>query len=77
MTADPLGWLQHRLEDLGGLLEEAGMSPEDAPKEDGEELRRAAPDIVAAVDKMLEAVRNGELARPPADAGDFVRTGWL
>ena len=41
------------------------------------DLRRAAPEIVAAVHRLLDGVRAGELARPPADEVASARASWL
>lgn len=78
LTADPLGWLQGRLEDLPGVLAEAQVDAGDVDPRDVEGVREAAPDIVAAVGRMLEGVRSGRLGQPPAEgADDMARAGWL
>jgi hypothetical protein len=79
LSADPLGWIEGRLADLDGLLEDSGVDDGAAIAEaDGDELRRALPEIIHALGRLLERVRAGELARPPAP-GPLVsaRTGWL
>ena len=40
-------------------------------------LAAAAPEIVAAVRRMLDGVRDGELAPSPAEPVAAARTGWL
>lgn len=77
MSADPVGWVGRRLTDLDGLLAEAeadaavGLS-------DAAELRAAAPEILDVVGRLLDRVRAGELAQPPAaGAPDHARVGWL
>jgi hypothetical protein len=78
MSADPLGFLQARLEDLDGLLAGADIDRDAVDDRDAAELRDAAPAIVEAVREMLAAVRGGELARPPDDPEPgFARVGWL
>jgi hypothetical protein len=73
LTADPLAWLQARLEDLPSVLQEAKLDDADI-----EGVREAAPDIVAAVRRMLDGVRAGRLGQPPAEgADDMARAGWL
>jgi len=74
LSADPIGWLAKRLEEPAGLLEPGRADPAEL-----EELRAAAPEIIATVRRLLEQVRAGELALPPLDAraGELVRTGWL
>jgi hypothetical protein len=77
MSADPVAWVGKRLADLDGLLEEAGVDARDVGPGDAEELRTAVPEIVDAVNRMLERIRAGELARPPGDAAESARVGWL
>jgi hypothetical protein len=73
MSADPVAWVGKRLSDLEGLLEEA-RSEVDAS--DAEDLRAAVPDILAAVNRLLDRVRAGELGRT-LDAGTSTRLSWL
>ena len=78
LTADPLTWLQQRLEDLPAVLDEAQVDRRDVDERDIEGIHAAAPDIVAAVRRMLDGVRAGTLGRPPAEgADDMARAGWL
>jgi len=85
LSADPLGWLADRLADLDGVLAEAGFPADTAGPDDAAELRRVAPEIVAATGGLLNRVRAGELGNPPAGelpvSADgrpvVVRTGWL
>jgi hypothetical protein len=78
LTADPLGWLQARLEDVPALLEEAGVSDDEVTRADVDGIKDAAGDIVAAVRRLLEDVRAGRLAQAPAEgAPDSARESWL
>ncbi len=84
MTADPIGWLQRRLEDLPGLLAGAELDPSVAGPTDAAEMAAAAPQIAATVADLLARVRAGELGREPAGdpntpdpAGAGVRASWL
>ena len=80
LTADPVGWVGRRLEDLDTLLDEAGVDRDAAGPTDAADLRAAAPDIVAAVERLLDGIREGRLARRPDDAAPppaLVRAGWL
>ena len=78
LTSDPLGWLEARLTDLSSVLDEAGVAPGDIDAADIEAVREAAPEIVAAVGRMLDGVRAGRLGQPPAEgAEDMARAGWL
>jgi hypothetical protein len=78
LTADPLGWLQARLEDVPALLEEAGVTDDEVTRADVDGIKDAAGDIVAAVRRLLEDVRAGRLAQAPAEgAPDSARESWL
>ncbi len=92
LSADPLGWLGTQLADLDLLLASAGVPAEVAGQSDAEDLRRAAPEIVAVTRRLLDKVRSGELGNPPggeatvgnappdgATAGGsaLVHAGWL
>lgn len=78
LSADPFGWLEKKLLDLPAVLERAGVAADTASPEDLAGLRTAVPEILASARGMLERVRAGELARPPAvPAQGFVRSGWL
>jgi hypothetical protein len=81
LSADPLTWLQARLEDLPGLLAGAELPPESAGPSDPAAMAQAAPQIVAAVGDLLARVRHGELGVPPEGARFEELTGarvsWL
>ncbi len=75
MSADPVGWVGERLEDLDGLLAEAGVN---GGCTDADAVRRAAPEITATIERLFDRIRAGELARPPAgDTPDSARVSWL
>jgi hypothetical protein len=61
LSADPLGWTRRQLEDLPALLARRGVTLED-PEAEAEDVRRALPAIMAA----LEAARP-EACRSPRD----------
>jgi hypothetical protein len=77
LSVDPLGWVGGHLGDLDRLLAEAGVSPADVDPRDGVSLRDAVPEIVETVRRLLERVRAGEAARPPAGELASARVGWL
>lgn len=81
LSADPLDWLQGRLEDLPGLLSGAELPPDSAAPGDAAAMAQATPQIVAAVRDLLQRVRDGELAKPPegATVEDLTgaRVSWL
>lgn len=81
LSADPLGFVAGRLADLEGLLAGAGLDPSAVGEGDPESLRRAAPEVVGAVARLLAAVKAGQAGLPPArspdDVGAGTRAGWL
>jgi hypothetical protein len=77
MSTQPLGWVASRLGDLDALMKDAGIDPREADPDDAEEMRQALPDILAAVQRLLDGVHAGELARPPAGPVESARLSWL
>jgi hypothetical protein len=78
LTADPLGWLQAKLEDLPALLEDAQIDRSEVTDADVDGLREAAPEIVGTVKRLLEDVRAGKLGQPPAPGElESARASWL
>jgi hypothetical protein len=78
LSAEPVEWLAERLADLDGVLAEARVTPGTAGPSDAAELRRAVPEIIDVVRRLLARVAAGELGRPDADR-ELVsaRIGWL
>lgn len=77
LSADPLTWLTEQLADPAAILARAGVDSDEVSEADTTGLAQAAPEIVAAVKRLLEGVRNGELAPAPAEPVAAARTGWL
>jgi hypothetical protein len=78
LSASPVQWVGERLADLDGLLWSAGVQPDASLAADAASLRESAGEITAVVAGLLDRVRAGELAKPPASPQpDSVRTGWL
>ena len=77
LSADPVSWLAGQLADPAAVLARAGVDPDEVSEADKTALAAAAPQIVAAVKRMLEQVRDGELAPAPAEPVAAARTGWL
>ena len=77
LTADPLGWVGERLSDLDGLLEQSGISRDEVDAADAVSLKESVPEILDATRRLLDRVRSGELAQPPADELVSARVGWL
>ncbi|MFZ0905170.1 MAG: hypothetical protein WAN71_15135 [Mycobacterium sp.] len=77
LSADPLSWLADQLADPAAVLTRAGVDTDEVTEADKTGLAAAAPEIVAAVKRMLDGVRDGELAPAPAELVAAARTGWL
>jgi hypothetical protein len=77
LSADPISWLTDQLADPAAVLARAGVGTDEVTKADETGLAAAAPEIVAAVKRMLDGVRDGELAPAPAEPVAAARTGWL
>ena len=80
LTADPMAWVGRRLGRLDVLLAEAQLPADAAGADDAHDLAAAAPEITAAVERLLRRVRAagyGEPGRAPAAAAGGSRVGWL
>ncbi|QLL08579.1 hypothetical protein [Mycobacterium vicinigordonae] len=77
LSADPVGWLTGQLANPPAVLARAGVDAGDYTEADVAGLAATAPEIVAAVQRMLEGVRDGELAPAPPEPVAAARTGWL
>ena len=79
LVADPVQWVGDQLADLDGLLERAGLAGDQATAADAKDLRDSVPEIMDVVRRLLQRVKDGELAVPPgsADDPDNVRASWL
>jgi hypothetical protein len=77
LTADPVSWLTDQLADPAAVLERSGVDIDEVTEADTTGLAAAAPEIVAVVKRMLDSVRDGELAPAPAEPVAAARTGWL
>lgn len=77
LSADPVAWLADQLADPEAVLERAGVNADEFTQADVTGLAAAAPEIVAVVKRMLDGVRDGQLAPAPAEPVAAARTGWL
>jgi hypothetical protein len=77
LTADPVSWLADQLADPDAVLERAGVNPDEVSAADKAGLATAGPEIVATVKRMLDGVRDGDLAPAPPEPVAAARTGWL
>lgn len=78
LSARPVDWVGDRLADLDGLLAAAGVGPSEVGARDAADLRDAVPEILTALQRLLDRVHAGELARPDDDAPlTDARIGWL
>ena len=77
LSADPVGWLGTRLSDLPGILEQARVDKHDSDAADAEALRTSVPEILHAVQRLLDQVHAGALATAPDKPATSIRAGWL
>ncbi|MDT5116574.1 MAG: hypothetical protein QOE30_2313 [Mycobacterium sp.] len=77
LSADPVSWLAGELADPAAVLARAGVDADEVTTADLTGLAAATPEIVAAVKRMLDGVRDGDLAPAPAEPVAAARTGWL
>jgi hypothetical protein len=79
MSADPVEFVGERLRDVAGLCAGAAVDPSLVPARDVDELRRAVPEILAVLRRMLADVHAGRLAQPPSSGEPLTaaRAGWL
>ena len=78
MSSAPVEWVGDRLQDLPGLLAEAGIDPADTDADDAASLRQAVPEILDATRRLLDRVHAGELATAPsAESPAGARVSWL
>jgi hypothetical protein len=82
LSAHPAAWVGKRLSDLPSLLANAGIDMDEAFARDAVSLRGSAGEIMDTVDRMLDRVKKGELARGPDSGPDSAplisaRIGWL
>lgn len=74
----PLAWVAAQLSDLDALLHRSGMAATDVGAGDAEALRQAVPEIVTALQRLLDRVRVEQLALAPGEQElDSARIGWL
>jgi hypothetical protein len=78
LSSAPVHWLAEQLQDLGAVLERAGVANDGSFAADAESLRGSASEITAAVQILLDKVKAGELAAaPPGDHPESARVSWL
>ena len=78
MSSDPVAYVGRRLENLEGLLTEAGVEVDQLSPPEAGDVRAAVPEMLAAVSRLLDQVRS---ERPRVASGHpeatGVRVGWL
>jgi len=78
LSASPLPWVGEQLADLEGLLDRAGVPADHATAADARALRGCLPEILEVVGRLLQRVRDGELAAAPGgEPAASARVGWL
>jgi hypothetical protein len=82
LSAHPAAWVGERLSDLPSLLASADIEMDGAFARDAVSLRGSVGEIMDTVDRLLDRVKKGELARGPDSGPDSAplisaRVGWL
>jgi hypothetical protein len=78
LTGRPVAWVGEQLADLEGLLERAGVPADEATAADAKALRGCLPEILDTIGRLLERVRDGDLAASPdGEPAASARVGWL
>ena len=78
LSADPVGFVSAQLSDFDALLQRAGVSSDELGPGDVEAVQQAVPEIMGAVQRLLDRVKAGELGRPTSDRTlTSARVGWL
>lgn len=77
LSANPIEFLRNALSEPRSLLSQSEFDPEQIAERDFDELRSVVPEIIAAVERLLERVRAGELAQAPSGSYAEARVGWL
>ena len=77
LSADPVTWVAGRLAEIDGVLEEARVDRSVVGATDVDAIRAAAPDVIDALQRLLDGVHAGRLALAPAATGDAERISWL
>ncbi len=78
LSASPVQWVGNQLTDLGKLLRQAGIEPDEQLAGDAAGLRAAAGEITDVVARLLAKVNAGQAAQAPADADlASARVSWL
>ncbi len=78
LSASPVEWVGDQLSDLTALLTRAGVPDGESFAADAQSLRDRAPEIMKALQGLLDDVKAGKLATGPEDgAPDGARVSWL
>lgn len=78
LSADPVSWLGKQLSDLPAVLERAGIELDASFEADAKSLTERVPEILTAVQGLLDGVKAGKLGRAPeGDQPESVRLSWL
>jgi hypothetical protein len=79
LSANPIDWLGDQLSNLDGLIKQADIDPGLVDPDDARQLRESVPEILGSVQRLLDGVHAGRLARAPESdtAVSNARAGWL
>jgi hypothetical protein len=76
LSGEPVAWVGERLTNVGEVLSEAGV--DDVSPAEMADVQAAVPEILTALERLLDRVQAGELAVPPAEVPTTsTRLGWL
>lgn len=79
LSADPLGWVAERLDNVEELVKSAGIDESELGPHDLSQIRAARKEILESVERLLAGIAEGDLARAPDDASSrtLIRASWL
>ena len=78
LSADPVTWVGKQLSDLSALLTRGGVDVDESFAADAQNLRDRVPEIMTAVQGLLDDVKAGKLGTAPAgDEPESARISWL
>ncbi len=79
LSADPLGWVEQRLENVEEIVKSGGVDESELGPHDIEQIRAARGEILDSIRRLLDGVSSGLLALPPDEAAGrtLIRESWL
>ncbi len=77
LSASPVQWVRDQFAQIDSVLDHAHYSGDELETNDVESLRQAGPTVANMVEYLLDEIREGRGARPPAATGTEARESWL